>query len=168
MKYRTFRRVESFSESFFPRYITYSTEITRIACGWGSEAADVKLAMRKASRSEEEGRGGGGGSIGDLGRAGESFKRAEWSTFRGPSESRSHGRPNCIQTLPIKLAFLRLASCIRSKARERGGARVRFVFALARSPVARTRSRSRGPAAPISPYVLLPPFSFPSSSSRCE
>lgn len=34
----------------------------------------------------------------------ESFKRAEWSMFRGPSESRSHGRPNCIQTLPIKLA----------------------------------------------------------------
>lgn len=34
----------------------------------------------------------------------ESFKNAEWSTFRGPSESRSHGRPNCIQTLhPLAL-----------------------------------------------------------------
>lgn len=48
----------------------------------------------------------------------ESFKRAEWSTFRGPSESRSHGRPNCIQTLPIKLAralaLVRLHLCISS------------------------------------------------------
>ena len=36
----------------------------------------------------------------------ESPLRAEWSTFQGPSESRSHGRPNCSpsQTLPIKLA----------------------------------------------------------------
>lgn len=37
--------------------------------------------------------------------------------FRGPSETRSHGRPNCIQTLPIKLARSLARSNLQSAAR---------------------------------------------------
>lgn len=68
---------------------------------------DPNSRIRERGRRSRRGRWRNGDgkrySIGDLGGP-ESFKRTEWSTFRGPSESRSHGRPNCIQTLPIKLA----------------------------------------------------------------
>jgi len=69
----------------------------------------------------------------------ESFKRAEWSMFRGPSESRSHGRPNCIQTLPIKLA--RSLENLQSAARSLAFSRL---FARSYRPISLPRKTKSG------------------------
>ena len=82
----------------------------------------------------------------------ESFKRAEWSMFRGPSESRSHGRPNCIQTLPIKLARACISASPRSCASR---ARSNSLLHLVSYPTAPRRD-TLDPSMALQPPLVLP------------